>query len=381
MKIVFDARCINPEASGASVYVRELLRRLPALAPDWSWHTLFHDEATRDAVLGDALPGGLPNVSSDILPYRFYNLSGKARLMALLRRVGCDLYFSPIVANSFLARLGFRGLCRAAVVTIHSNPMRDTVKTWNVFRKRLCLSQAVHHCTAAIVTTETLRGEIIGHFGLKDDAANRLKTVFNGVSPAFSPAPAPPQGDANRVILYVGNHRKYKNIPVLIRAFEKLRHRLGGLHLLLIGPESDDPRPLRDLIHDLGLNSHVTLAGEVTEAELVSAYRESALFVSPSEYEAFSLPIMSAMASGTPVVCCDGGSVRELVGDVADPLPPLDQQALEVAMEAMLTDDALRARTIKAGLARAAEFSWDRTARETLKVFTDALAENDGGAR
>ena len=382
MTVVFDARCIDAKASGTGIYVRELLRRLPVLAPDWHWHVLFHDDAARRAVLADALPGGRPNVSAAILPYRFPSLFGKAKLVKLLIDIRCDLYFSPIVANSFLAMGGFLGACKAAVVAVHSNPMRDTVNPFWAAMKRHCLVRAVSNCTALLVVSHALRDDIVRELSLSTRSAARLKVVYEGVSSAFTPSPpSPATAGKARVILYVGNQRRYKNIPTLIRAFAELRRRLPDLRLLLVGPESDNPLPLRNLIRDLGLAEHVILAGETVERDLVAAYREAALLVSPSSYEGFSFPLLEAMACGTPVVCCEGGAVGELVGEAADPIPSGDAPALEVAMERMLTDAPFREKAIAAGLARAAGFSWDRTARETLAAFSDALAAKGGGAR
>ena len=360
MTVVFDARCIDAKASGTGIYVRELLRRLPALAPDWHWHVLFHDDAARRAVLADALPGGRPNVSADILPYRFPSLFGKAKLVKLLIDIRCDLYFSPIVAN----------------------PMRDTVNPFWAAMKRHCLVRAVSNCTALLVVSHALRDDIVRELSLSTRSAARLKVVYEGVSSAFTPSPPSPAAAGKaRVILYVGNQRRYKNIPTLIRAFAELRRRLPDLRLLLVGPESDNPLPLRNLIRDLGLAEHVILAGETVERDLVAAYREAALLVNPSSYEGFSFPLLEAMACGTPVVCCEGGAVGELVGEAADPIPSGDATALEVAMERMLTDAPFREKAIAAGLLRAAGFSWDRTARETLAAFSDALAAKGGGDR
>ena len=378
MTIVFDARCIDAKASGTGVYVRELLRRLPLLAPDWNWYILFHDEDARRAVLADALPGGRPNVFSEILPYRFKSLFGKAKLAKRLIHIRCDLYFSPIVANSFLAMGGFTGACRAAVVAVHSNPMRDTVNPFWAAVKRQCLVRAVSYCAALLVVSRALREDIVRQLALSSKASARLKVIHGGVSTVFSPAPTVPPAGKARVILYVGNQRRYKNIVTLVRAFAELRRRFNDLHLVLVGPESDNPAPLRNLIHDLGLDRHVTLAGETIERDLVAAYREASMLVCPSGYEGFSFPLLEAMACGTPVVCCDGGAVRELVGDAAEPVPAGDVPALEAAMERVLTDEAFRAKSVAAGLARAAEFSWDRTARETLAAFTDVLAARGG---
>ena len=376
MTIVFDARCIDAKASGTAIYVRELLRRLPVLAPEWSWHILFCDEETRSSVIADALPGSHPNVSTEILPYRFDSWFGKVKLLGrILIRVRCDLYFSPIVANSFLAFKGFKGRCRTSVVAVHSNPMRDTKHFWWRLLKRFCLMRATSGCDAVIAASKTLRDDIVRQLSLSKKAANHLKVVYAGVSKAFSPAPVPLPADKRKVILYVGNQRHYKNLDTLVRAFASLRHRhKNHLHLLLIGPEGKNSSSIRCLVRNLGLTDNVTFAGERREQELAAAYREAALFVSPSSYEGFCLPLLEAMASGTPVVCCDGGSQHELMDNAADTVPAGNVQALCKAMERMLTDADLRAKTVQAGIKRAADFSWDRTANETLAIFQAAIA-------
>ena len=373
MKIVFDARCIDARASGASVYVRELLRRLPVLAPEWSWHILFHDAETRRSVLDDALPGNHSNVSTEILPYRFSSLIGKAKLVKILLKAKCDLYFSPIVANSILALGGFKGICGASVVAVQANVERDTKNPFWRFIKRRCLMRATSSCTAVIAASRTLREDIVRQLSLSEKAASRMKVVYAGVSKTFSPAPSSYPAGKTKVILYVGNQRHYKNLDTLVRAFSSLRHRQGGrLHLLLIGPEGINSASLRELVRNLGLTDNVTFAGERREQELAAAYRDASLFVSPSSYEGFSLPLLEAMASGTPVVCCEGGAQRELVGDAVDVVPAGDVQALCAAMERMLTDAAFRAKSVQAGIERAASFSWDRTANETLAIFREA---------
>ena len=209
---------------------------------------------------------------------------------------------------------------------------------------------------------------------LSAKAASRLKVVYAGVSQAFSPSPSPPPSNKAKVILYVGNQRHYKNLDILIRAFATLRRRQEGhFHLLLIGPEGKFSGSLRKLALNLGLVNDVTFAGVITERELAAAYREASLFVCPSSYEGFSLALLGAMASGTPVICCEGGAQCELVGDAAEIVPTGDAGALCNAMSRLLADEALREKAIKAGLARAAGYSWDRTASETLAIFREAL--------
>lgn len=383
MNVVFDARCISKTSTGTSVYVRELLRRLPVLAPEWTWYVLFHDKETQDDILADALHGGRNNVIPAVLPYTFASFIGKFNLAKFLIGLKCDIYFSPIVANSFLAFGGFKGISKATIVAIHNNPSRDTRNTFKAIAKRFCLSNATTNCTALIAVSRTLRSDIIKSLSLQDKTAKRIQLVYCGVSEAFVPPDNPtPTNTKAKVILYVGNQRPHKNIPILIRAVAELRRKLNeNIHLLLIGPEDTSSMHTRNLVHDLGLSDYVTFAAATTERDLISAYHEAAMLVCPSSYEGFSFPILEAMRCGTPVVCCDGGVQKELAGKAAEPIPPKDVQALCEAMARVLTDNEYRDKAVKAGISRAAEFTWDRTAVETLKIFRNAVADKRKGKK
>jgi glycosyltransferase involved in cell wall biosynthesis len=99
-----------------------------------------------------------------------------------------------------------------------------------------------------------------------------------------------------------------------------------------------------------------------------------AAFVLPSLYEGFGLPILEAMASGVPVVTSRGGALEEVAGDAAILVDPLDVEAIAAAIERALDDTSLRETLVQKGLARAAQFSWERTAKATLRVYEQAIA-------
>lgn len=384
MKVVFDARCISSVPSGTSVYVRELLRRLPDLEKDWDWQILFKDKATADGILSDVLPGGRANVQTSFLPYSFSSIIGKFKLAAFLYSQRCDLYFSPIIANSFLALLKLNSPSRATVVAVHRHPDKESSTPLAAALRRYCLWRAANYCTAIIAVSRALRKDIITSLHLSGKTAERIKCIYSGVSDTFAPPSVPRKESKTKVILYVGNQKPYKNIGTLIRAFNELRRDTGtALHLLLIGPEASDAGRIRNLVKDLGLNDNVTFAQETSEADLISAYREASLLVSPSSYEGFSFPLLEAMRCGTPVVCCDGGAQAELTGDAAEPVQPGDMQSLCNAMKRVLEDAGFREKSVRAGFAKSAEFSWDKTAAETLAVFRGAVngKSSNGGAR
>ena len=389
MKIVIDARWIGPAPSGVGVYTRELIRRLPSLAPDWHFHLLFANDALRSRELEACGMVGLDRVTSERLPYGIFSPEGQLRLPRHLQSLRADLFHSP---NYLLPYLAFpppgtdRHGCRC-VATIHDviplivrdhAPQSRKSRLMPLFR--FCLRQSIRRSDAVITVSQTSRRDMIRALSLREADASRIRVVYNGVDPQFIPAATAPAPGTVPTILYVGRLDPYKQVVTLIRAFgQRVRQAGTPAHLLIVGP--DDPRypEARQVANDLGLADQVTFLGFLRESELVAAYQEATVLVNPSSYEGFGLPIVEAMRCGVPVVCCDGGAQREIAGEAARIVPVGDTQALTDALAEVLDDAGLRARLAAAGLRRARQFDWDRTAVETLGIYRQALAGEGRG--
>lgn len=377
MRVLFDARCIGDELSATRVYVRELLRRLPKLATDWTWHVVVRDNAIARSLIAEAGMAGFQNVAFETLPYGFTSLVGNARLTALLVRRRCDIYFSPMVVNSFLAFGGFRGACHAAVVAVHGNPTHGSGGPFRSFARRFCLSRAVAGCAAVIADSATLRDGLISMLRLNPSARSKLRMVYGGVSEAFEAMRHPSCDGRTPILLYVGCDKPHKNLSTLVRAFAELRRRADrATHLLVVC--DDISGGTRGLVRDLGIADDVSFVSVPASRELAIAYGEAAMLVSPSGHEGFSLPIVEAMAAGTPIICCDDASRDEISHGAAIHAQPGDEHALCAAMERMLSDEGLRAECVRRGRERARDFSWDKTAEETLHVFREAAGHGKG---
>ena len=183
-----------------------------------------------------------------------------------------------------------------------------------------------------------------------------------------------------RYIFYLGGLDQRKNVPQLVRAFAHLYKQLEqpDLQLLISGnPDKQkgsffpDPRPIAA---ELGISDQV-IYRFVEDADKPAMYSGASLFVFPSLYEGFGLDPLEAMACGAPVVCSNRTSLPEVVGDAAITVDPDDTHALVAAMRSVLTDSSLandlRARSIQ----RAAQFSWRKTATETLAAYEEALGK------
>lgn len=181
-------------------------------------------------------------------------------------------------------------------------------------------------------------------------------------------------------VLHVGTIEPRKNIVRLLRAFAEAKRNGRLAHMLvLVGARGWKYTQVDQVIEDEGLAEHVRFAGYVPQDELSLWYRGADLFVYPSLYEGFGLPLLEAMSNQVPVVASNSSSLPEVVGDAALVVSPTDESALAEAIVRALTDQPLRNQLVERGMRRAKCFSWERAAQETAQVYTDVL--NAGGSR
>jgi glycosyltransferase involved in cell wall biosynthesis len=170
-----------------------------------------------------------------------------------------------------------------------------------------------------------------------------------------------------RYVLWVGTIEPRKNLPTLVAAFRRLDR--SDVDLVLVGPEGWNEQVGA---HTDGIDDRVRVLGFLPPRDLAALYAGAAVFCLPSIREGFGLPVLEAMAQGTPVVTSRGTSTEEVAGTAGIVVDPLDAAAIAAALESVLDDDDLAARLSAAGRARAAEFTWERTAAATAEAYADA---------
>jgi glycosyltransferase involved in cell wall biosynthesis len=178
-----------------------------------------------------------------------------------------------------------------------------------------------------------------------------------------------------RTCLYVGRADPYKNLEGLVRAFAKARAALPfPLRLVIAGPRDERYPQAPALVRELGLEQAVVWTGYLSDDDLLRQYREADLLALPSRCEGFGLPVVEAMACGTPVLCSTAPALKEIAGNAALTVDPDDVDGLARGMRDLVSDPELASRLSRAGLARAAQFTWERTAARTLEIYKNAAA-------
>jgi alpha-1,3-rhamnosyl/mannosyltransferase len=169
----------------------------------------------------------------------------------------------------------------------------------------------------------------------------------------------------------VGSNKPHKNLPRLVEAWATMPATVDRQAAALVIAGHWDARypEARRLAEERGLTGRVRFLGPVAEVDLPALYGGAELLAFPSLYEGFGLPVLEAMASGSPVLCSHSSSLLEVAGDAAILVDPLDVSAIAAGLARALGDPALRRELRLAGLARAAMFSWERTAQLTLDVY------------
>ncbi len=236
---------------------------------------------------------------------------------------------------------------------------------------RYYVPMVLSHSRAVIVISESTKRDVLRFYGLPPE---KVHVVLSGYdSQRFAPHPGEVADGSPPYVLYVGNVMPHKNLLRLVEAFA-LVARKTSVNLVVRGSgRSAHVQSLRRRIAALGIEPRVDWQPYAQPEELPRLYRGARMLVLPSLYEGFGLTALEAMACGTPIVAANVSSIPEVVGDAALLVDPRDTDALAEALLRLLTEESLRRELIARGLARAAAFSWERTARQVLAVL-DQLA-------
>jgi glycosyltransferase involved in cell wall biosynthesis len=237
--------------------------------------------------------------------------------------------------------------------------------------------RSVKRATHVLADSQATKEDLIELFGTP---VEKITVLYSGVDARF--APVRDGAAIDRVcakyhlprpyILSVGTLQPRKNYGRMIQAYAQLAH-IVPHHLVIAGGQGWMLDSITEPVKALGLESRVHFPGFVDDADLPAVYSAADLFAYVSLYEGFGLPLLEAMACGTPVIGSNASSLPEVIGDAGLQVDPHDVDAIARAMTTMLESTDLRDRAIAAGLERARLFTWDKAARQLLAIYERML--------
>ena len=352
----------------------------PLTGIGWYLYFLLHEISRHDDVelvlLGDAritalgphLHAGLPpnalHLAFDLRGQpasRFARPMTAAAYVAWMKLANCDVVFG---ANYFLPRL-HSAIARRRVITVHDLTYKrhpELLQKETLHNLEVHMAREIAAADAVVCVSECTRRDLLRYYEIDP---SRAVAIHSGLA---APADyAPVNGLPKRYILFVSTIEPRKNLGVLLDAFEHLDYDGSLVVVGKVGWKSEAIVPrLR--------GNRIVHLDYLEPSRLATVYRQAEAFVMPSIYEGFGFPLLEAMQHGVPSIAARSSSLPEVGGDAALYFEPSDARELESQLRRVTTDAALRATLSERGQARAAEFSWQRAAAQTLDVLRRAAS-------
>ncbi len=368
MLIGIDAsRSVAQERTGTENYSLNLIRHLLTLGSDHHYRLYFNRPPTYN----------LQPTTCNLRIIPFPRLWTHLRLSWEMARRPPDLLFVPAHVLPVVHP-------HRSVVTVHDLGYLYYPEAHRLLdRVYLDLSTRYNAraATHLIADSSATKRDLIERYGIESD---KITVVYPGYdSTVFQPVRDEEAIEAVKArydiagdyILFVGTLQPRKNLIRLMEAFSNIQPPISNIQLVIAGKKGWLYREIFQQVEKLGLEGKVVFTGYVPEGDLPALLSGARLFAFPSLYEGFGLPVLEAMACGTPVVCSNVSSLPEVAGDAALLVDPLDVEGLTMAMEHILGDESLRAELIERGFEQVRKFSWERCARETLNVLESICHE------
>jgi glycosyltransferase involved in cell wall biosynthesis len=395
MRVGVDACCWS-NRRGFGRFTRDLVTKMVEQYPQHQF-TLLMDDQSDPAEYESPLPAGatIKIVETGHQQTQAASADGSRspadlwRLSRAATRLDCDVFFFPAVYTFFplLRRVPCVVTFHDAIAENHPGmifPSRRAKLFWDM-KCWLARKQA----DRILTVSQDAKKQILSAFGC---AESSVRVVTEGFSSEFAPAPPQAARDAvqryklpadRALLLYVGGISPHKNLQGLLHALRRLADTCTSpWHMVIVGDYQNDSfygcyDELRGIIQKLNLGDQVTFTGFVPNSDLVALYGAATMLVLPSFAEGFGLPAVEAMACGLPVVVSDRGSLPEVVGSAGVLFNPDDPQAMADAIAQVLVDPNKQQAMRDKGLARAATFSWEASARQTVSVLEEVCASPD----
>ncbi len=313
-------------------------------------------------------------VKTDI---NWHSVSEQIRFASILEKAKLDLvhfpYFSvPIFYN------------RPFVVTMHdliinhfptgkASTLAFPIYKIKLFAYKVIIKKAAQKAKKIITVSNATKEEVLDHLGVDKD---KVTVIYNGVDEGISNEEQNTKYKLQnaKYFLYVGNAYPHKNLERLLLAFSEFLKETKNVKLVLVGREDYFYKKLKDKLKNMSLKNSIIFYQEINDKELVNLYKNALALVMPSLMEGFGLPVVEAMANGCPVLASEIPSLKEVGKEAVVYFDPKNVEDMAKALGLMINDEGLRSEMIKKGYEQVKIFSWEKSARETLKVYESCFS-------
>ena len=366
MRLGLDGLRLMSKRLGVGRYIEYMLRYWPAASHPFSEIVVYTprplaaaltlDRSIRNEPLGPALPPALWEHA--VFP---------------LRKPRDDVFFCPSYVVPLFSR------ARPVVVTHHGSyeALPSAFPWWPRTRARLVYQESCRRADVVITVSESSRADIVRFYGIHPA---KIRIIPEGVDEAFVPIDDEARLNARRrsyfadgrpFILFVGKMTARRHVPDLVEGFARAVRRAKLPHgLVLLGPDTVG-HSLPRRFADLGIADRVVHRDFATHEELVEAYNAADVFVYPSDYEGFGIPVLEAIACGTPTITLNNSAFPEFAGGIAYFARDGSPEALDHALTEVLADTSAREKVRRDGPVRAEAYRWRRIAYRTMDVLAE----------
>ena len=371
MKLGIDARFFGTLGKGLGRYTQKLIEHLEKIDTENQYYVFLRRENFEEYVPKN------PNFQKVLADFQWYSFAEQLGFPWLLRKYELDLMHFPHF-NVPLLYFGKFVITIHDLILLHFPTKRATTlqPIWYKLKflaYRATIFSAIVRCQKIITVSEFTKKDILGEY---PSAKNKIFVTYE----ACEDLPQnKTQNDAQILqkygimkpyLLYVGNAYPHKNLEKLIEAFALVLNQKKELNLVLIGKEDYFYKRLKKFVEKNKIRN-VNFPGFVPDDELQIFYANATLYVFPSLYEGFGLPPLEAMKNGAPVISSMSACMPEILGESAHFMNAENEKEIAKVILQVMQDEKLKAELILKGYAQVKKYSWEKMARETLKIYQD----------
>lgn len=377
MRIAIDARMLDAPYTGVGRYTKNLTTWLRNI--DAQNQYIFIVSNNSDSKIS-------PNKNVKIVRWGYPPFSLKSILLLhkLLAKERIDVFHSPFCVIPLLAKC-------PQVMTVHDlmaikypgffAGRRFLARIFGRTYFKIFMTLSLKKAKAILAVSKQIKEDLIDFM---PNTQHKITVTHEGVEESFRKIPEERKialfrrvhNLKGKTVLYLGSIRPHKNIDRLIKAFSILLSQSDvECQLVIAGEKDKNLLALKSLTNTLGLSNKIVFLDHLSQREVILLMNAADIFVFPSLYEGFGLPPLEAMACGTPVVASNIASIPEVVGEAAILVNPKDEQEIAYAMLRLFTDSNLRQELIEKGYQRIRFFTWNNTAKQTLRIYQTAITD------